>query len=442
MTLELNSDRPKGWIGKFKSAVRNSGEINFALADQAVVSGASFVTTILLVRFLGTEEFGRFALAWLGVFLAQNLQIALIVTPMLTITAKQPKHALPAYRGAMLVQQIVFSLIMSALVFVGAKVSAAVMPDWGLGELAVPLAVLVFCGQWADFVRRYHFALERASLAFYLDALRYGVQIVLIIALVMGLLGNIAVAGVLNIMSAGALAGTVLGLAFVGRVTFDRAIITNVTRRHWLFSRWLLVTAFAQWARDNFVFTAVAALVGLTEVGALRAAQQLVMAVNVPLQGLSNIVPARASAAYTERGLSGLVHFFSTFVARYMGLIALGLAAIAVAGEWLLELVYGDAYSGYGYVTAAVAVAMLIYLVRASVSIALRAMESTTFEFYSALAGAITVAVCAYPLVSWWGLPGGLLAIGLYEAVSAAVISLGLIGASRHSQPGTGASRR
>ena len=39
--------------------------INWALADQGVVSGINFLTGIMLARFLGLEEFGRFTLAWM-----------------------------------------------------------------------------------------------------------------------------------------------------------------------------------------------------------------------------------------------------------------------------------------------------------------------------------------------------------------------------------------
>ena len=49
-----------------------------ALADQALVSGASFATTVLLVRRLGLADFGLYGLLWLGVLLALGLQQALV----------------------------------------------------------------------------------------------------------------------------------------------------------------------------------------------------------------------------------------------------------------------------------------------------------------------------------------------------------------------------
>ena len=60
-------------------------QINWALADQAMVSGVNFLTAILLARYLGIEEFGRFALAWMVVLFIVNIQYAMIIAPMMSI---------------------------------------------------------------------------------------------------------------------------------------------------------------------------------------------------------------------------------------------------------------------------------------------------------------------------------------------------------------------
>ena len=42
-------------------------QVNWALVDQAFVSGCNFLTGILLARYLGIEEFGSYVLAWIFV---------------------------------------------------------------------------------------------------------------------------------------------------------------------------------------------------------------------------------------------------------------------------------------------------------------------------------------------------------------------------------------
>ena len=72
------------------------------LADQALVSGASFVTTMLLVRALGLDGFGRFSLAWMAVVFAQALQLACVGTPMATLGPKERPEDAPAYHADVL----------------------------------------------------------------------------------------------------------------------------------------------------------------------------------------------------------------------------------------------------------------------------------------------------------------------------------------------------
>ncbi len=47
--------------------------VNWALADQVMVSGVNFLTGILLARGLGIEEFGRFTLAWMVVLFVAGM---------------------------------------------------------------------------------------------------------------------------------------------------------------------------------------------------------------------------------------------------------------------------------------------------------------------------------------------------------------------------------
>ncbi len=70
--------------------------VNWALADQTMVSGVNFLTGILLARYLGVEEFGRFTLAWMAVLFVNGIQHAAINSPMMSIGPKQPEAEAPA----------------------------------------------------------------------------------------------------------------------------------------------------------------------------------------------------------------------------------------------------------------------------------------------------------------------------------------------------------
>ena len=140
--------------------------VNWALADQAMVSGVNFLTGILLARYLGIEEFGRFTLAWMVVLFAASIQHAAINSPMMSIGPKQPEAEAPAYYGAVMVQQAVFGTLVFLLVWGGTSLSAGFFPEWRIEGLALPLACAAVAYQFQDFLRRYFFTRGRSAAAF------------------------------------------------------------------------------------------------------------------------------------------------------------------------------------------------------------------------------------------------------------------------------------
>src|SRR3546814_10183528 len=66
--------------------------LSWALADQVMVSGSNFLMTVFLARYLGLEEFGRFALAWMAVLFAAGIHYALVAAPMMSIGPKRSEE--------------------------------------------------------------------------------------------------------------------------------------------------------------------------------------------------------------------------------------------------------------------------------------------------------------------------------------------------------------
>lgn len=151
--------------------------VNWALADQAMVSGANFLTWVALARALGIEEFGRFALVWMVVLFVDGIQHSAISAPMISIGPKQNETERPSYYGAVFLHQAMFAAASATVVFGAIHLCAAIFPKWDLRSLAAPLSFVVLAGQSQDFLRRYFFTLGRPAIAFLIDGFRYLGQI-------------------------------------------------------------------------------------------------------------------------------------------------------------------------------------------------------------------------------------------------------------------------
>ena len=149
------------------------GREMWALTDQAVVSGTSFLTNIMLIRFMGWSESGIFLLAWMSVQFVASFQSALIIAPMLSIGPKQEEKDRPSYFGAVVIQELALVAICSVLVFVALKFSDIFFPYKHLQQLALPLAVSAFAYLMQDFLRRYLFSTRQSRRALADDVLSY-----------------------------------------------------------------------------------------------------------------------------------------------------------------------------------------------------------------------------------------------------------------------------
>ena len=249
--------------------------INWALADQAVISAVNFLTGILLARFLGVEGLGQFTLAWLAVLFVNALQHAIIIAPMMSIGPKQPAANLPAYYGAVIMQQIAFSMCGFVVLFAVIEGSPLLFPYWSLGGLGLPLASAAVAFQFQDFLRRYLFTRGKAAQAFVNDGVRYLGQLVVLTWLFWSFPEQRQGASALWVIAGAAAAAAFLGLFSVERIAWSPRVLRATALRHWQFSRWLAGSAVMQWVTGNLFLLAAGALLGTAAVGALRAAQTL-----------------------------------------------------------------------------------------------------------------------------------------------------------------------
>jgi O-antigen/teichoic acid export membrane protein len=114
----------------------------------------------------------------------------------------------------------------------------------------------------------------------------------------------------------------------------------------WSFSKWLAGTSLANSGSNQMYQFVVAAILGPAGLGALKAAQTLVMGpAGVLIQAGGSIGLPEATKAYAEKGWAGLIRVCR--VVMVAGLLS-GLASVVAVALWgrsLLTLVYGPTFA-------------------------------------------------------------------------------------------------
>jgi len=395
-----------------------------ALFDQALVSGSNFLTNVILARALGVSEYGVFALIWACVLIANSLQWAFVVTPMMSVGPKQEEGDRPAYFGVVLLHEAIFAFLSALAIFSGIILVNIYVPQWNLKNLSLPLIFATFCYQTQDFLRRYFFSVRSSNRALVCDAISYLTQIPIII--VLAHMPHFSVSLALWVIGITSLAGFAFAFRWIERWTLDLDALKSVSVRHWKISRWIAPSALMQMGCSNLFTMAAPIYYGTAAAGILRAAQNIVGVSHIWVIGLDNVVPAEAAHIMHRSGVDATFAYIKSVFIRW-GLISAAFALIVAAfPTFWLHLVYGDKYAEYGYVLQLFAVMYVIGFLSLPLRAALQAIEYTAPIFWSYSAMAVFSILAAGPFAKRLGLAGAILGMIAAQIIFQSVVGVAL----------------
>ena len=380
-----------------------------AFLDQAVISAANFATVIVLARSLQPTLFGQFTLAFAALVFANGIQSALITQPLNVFAATKTGAAFLRYtRGGAALQLCFIGLLAGVL---GALwiVSRAVWPTWSWMFVALIPAAAAWQAQ--EFVRRVYYSEDRVGRAVCNDAVSYGGQAVILLALAVA--GAVTVERALLVLAATSAAGVLMGVVDGGRRLMP-LFSAVVTRESWVFGRWLLGANLGYWAStDLFVYFA-AALAGAQAAGGFKAAQTLLGPLNVLLIFLSTILPIRFARLAAPKQRDRFNRELRKTVTATVTIVGVYAVFVAALSPELLGWLYGSAYVRYAPLVAVFGCFYVISAWSQILSAGLTAGGRTNAVFKGNVVGG-AVALCIGLFATW--------KLGIYAAASGMVLS-------------------
>ena len=402
-----------------------SGRELWALSDQALVSGANFITNLLLARCLGVSGFGVYAMCWTVVLLMSGLQMAVIVSPMMSVGPKQEPDEAPRYFGSMAIHEAVFAGASFACLYLAVLAIARWFPAWHAAPLAVPLAVATGAYLLQDFVRRYFFTLRRSRLALLCDASSYLPQLPLLWWF--GWHHRLTVTRSLWIIGLTSLFSFVLSACFREPVRLSVRHALGVSRRHGSMVRWLVPSAVLQWASQNLILVFAPIFYGAMAAGALRACQNVVAVAHIWFLGLENVVPPEAAKRSHEQGVEGLSRYIMKVLRNWGAVTFAFVLVVSAAPDLWMHLLYGGQYTGFGYLLRLYCLLYLVIFVGTPLRGGLQAMEYVSPTVWSYGVTTLFAAVAAEPLARHFGLVGVLAGLIVAQIVFQGILATALL---------------
>jgi len=394
------------------------------IADQAVVSATSFLSTIVVGRVCGASELGIFTLAVSILVTINALQNSLIAAPYTLRGAHLPAAAEKHFASNVLIHMVLLfsliSLIMAGLVY-GSWVSGLLPVEGRVAAIVVVVATPLFAMR--QLARRFAFAHLHVSTALAIDLLVAAVQLTSI-----GVLAYLnrltAVTGLTSLAAANA----VVSLGWLAAASrWFAPVLSDLAvdwRENWSLSKWLAASDLTSVFGSYFIFWLLAAMLGSLETGIYSACMTVILLANPVLLGLQNVLQPRVARALAEGGeaqMRPVVHRATGLYVVFM--LAFCLVA-AVAGGKFVELLYqGQEYAAQNTLVAILAGMALVESAGVAACCGLRAMGQTNLVFMAGIIDLVAALLLAVLLIPTWGLIGAAVAM-LISSIVGTVLRL------------------
>lgn len=379
--------------------VKLNREKGVILLDQAVVSGSTLLTQLLVAGKLGISHYGVFSAIIMAQLFLLSLQQAGLTGMYQATYGRLSGAASKVYLSGIWTTELAFLAIVS----IGGLAGMGVYPVVSVSEYFAALSGTVLY-LLQDFVRRVLLTHGQTTKALLADVLNNGLQLAGLFYFY--LYGDNSLQPVLWIYALSFIPSVFSGLLWI-RPSVSLAHLRDSYRSYKSETGWMTAAALLQWFSGNAYIIAAGWWLGAPVLGAVRLGQYIFGLLNVLLQAVENYLLPRAGALASEP--ARVIHYLKN--AQKKLLLSLGSVILLVAAtsspvmKWL-------GYTAHDSVRTVIGGMSLVYLFVIAgypIRIALRTLGMNRLFFSGYVLNAVFGFSTAYFFIHQWQL-GGVLA--------------------------------
>lgn len=375
-----------------------------AVADQVVVSGASFAATLFVGR-SHSAALGEYSIAVSIVALVLAVQNALVLLPFTIRQHRADGEEIVDPADALALSTLLAAVATGAC-FLGSLILALATAQTAFASLALMLAIVLPFVVVREFARRYALARLRMGVVLALDVAAAALQVTALAVLSMW--------GAANAVTACAALGIACALpALAWRLTAREDLgwrvhkIRQSAARSWALGKWLILWQITAQVQSYVVYWLSIAIAGAAMTGVYAACVSIIAFANPVVFGLANVLTPKLAQAWQRGGSAGICKEAQKNALLIGALVAIFCVIVAVAGESVMHVLFpGDEYSGQGAVLTVLAFALLATSIGMPASNALASMERPRAIVVVGGLGAAATVVLTAIFMSGWGLLG------------------------------------
>jgi O-antigen/teichoic acid export membrane protein len=400
-----------------------------AAVDQAVISMANFVATILLARTVSPTELGMYGVGFTALRLVRSVQEGLTIQPLNVYGAGMASQDFRRYATSTSLIQIGLALASSAGVAIGGVILTRLGNDTA-GPVLFSLWFVFLWWQLQEYIRRLLYTRAAVFAAVTNTILANAVRLALMAYWLWR--GRLTGLAGLEAIAWGSLVALLPGL-WQTRSYWTRHLesLRATWTKNWAFGRWVMGGTISAWVSVEFYPVLTAGLVSFAAAGAYRAIQNLVAPVHLILRAADTFLTPKAADTYGKSGQPALTHllpriYFTT------GVPVLAILTVAMLfPERLLSLLYGETYLAYSQGVVLMALFYALLYVYMPLQTAFKAMRLSRPIFVANLIAILSMFTVGIWMILRWGVYGTIAGQALNALLVAAILWNAWIGLRR-----------
>lgn len=393
---------------------------SWGFADQVLLSGTNFATTILVARALSPAAFGSYALLYTTLLFTNGLAGTVVTQPHNILGVLRRGDAYRRYTSSTGITQIAITSLTGALILAAALAASSLGSSVAPLLLALAAASVTWMAQ--EFVRRVLYTEGRLRDAFANDVISYGGQTVAIAAL--WKLDRLTAATALYGLAATSALAVAAG-AWQIRRSFSRSFDREDVQANLNFGKWLTGAFIAYWFASQLYLYLAALILGTAATGTLKAALLVMGPLNVLLVFIDTTTPISLARTFASSGGTAMHAQLRRTAAWVAPVVAAYCLLAALFAGPLLRLFYGQRYANGSAVLALFAVHYFVISLTRTLGAAVRAKQLTRYVFTSNLYAGVVAVTVGWLIIEVGGVRGAVAGMILSAVISGAVLLRG-----------------
>lgn len=375
-----------------------------ALGDQIVVSGANFLTNILLARYLTSTEYGTYAVASGILLFVNSIQLALINGPMLVLGASLDKTQFRRYFSSLAVIQLVFSFSVLLLLVLASSIGELVVPGALIVSILLPVGIITVAVQIQEYFRQTFFTRLVPIKAFSIDLIRCGSQVTAIVILY--LTGILSAKMAFWAMGLASMVSAAEGFRrfpiLVGAISEWRKSLSG----NWNLGKWMLIYTLTRFVLGQFYIFATAFALGVSDTARLQVGLVIIGPIAMLTRGFMNVLTPFFSKIFSQRGYASFSSMFFRIIILWALLFGSICFVLGLLASEILTVLYQQKYSGEASLVRILAFGCFLSALGQYTEMGAKAIHRPQLSAQAGLIALVIAVVMIWPLLSNLGVIG------------------------------------